>query len=431
MELEDKIRRSEDIQDIIGKVPSWIVRSGSIVVFIFFCLLLLVGFLVKYPDVVPGKIIITCPNPPVDLTSRSAGRIRFLVKENQLVNENDYVAIIENTAELREVISFQENLNNVYTKFSSDPYSHLQEDIPLQYTNLGEIQESFNVFKLAIDEYRLFFQIKYNTEKIKGYTFQLKHLSNENDLLETKKKVLFREYEIFQRQYNADKRLFAGGTISQTDMDKSENQLNQGATNIHQIEEDILNNIKTTDEIKAKINELLISDKDQIARMDFKVKVACKNLHNALLNWEKKYALVAPVRGNVSFYEYWNDNQFIKEGNEVAHIVSGTSKVFGKLYTKGKKMGKVKIGQKVRLKLDNYPSSEYGVVFGVVESISAVNKDNTYLVNVSLPNGLITNYHEKISFSHDMSGEGEIITDKLSIIERFFYQTRKVYSNNL
>lgn len=428
-EIEDNITRSEDIQDIIGRVPSWIVRAGSITVFVFFCFLILIGWLFQYPDIVNGSITITCQNPPADLVSRSSGRVRFLIAENSQISEGDYVAVIENTAHWEEILQLKQNLT-AYKDISQDILGHLDDSLFVDFLNLGEVQEDFNRFKLAYDENKLFYQIKFNTEKVKGYHNQLQHHEKQLLLTATKKKTLEREKQIFKRQYETDQKLFKAHTISQLDLDKSESQLNQSSSNLHKLEDEDITNRKTIDEIKSKINELLIEDKDQMSKLAFNLKQSFKELNTSFVNWEKKYVLVAPISGKITFYKYWNDNQNIKEGSDVAHIVTDAKSVFGKLYTKGHKMGKVKVGQRVRIKLDNYPSSEYGVVFGKIESISSVNKDNTYLANVVLPDGLVTNYHQKIIYNHDMVGSAEIITEKLSLLERFFHQSRKIYTNN-
>jgi len=60
--------------------------------------------------------------------------------------------------------------------------------------------------------------------------------------------------------------------------------------------------------------------------------------------------------------------------------------------------GKVKPGQKVNIKLTNYPYLEYGMVRGVVTRLSGVPNQNNYLVEVSLPSGLKTNYKKQLHF---------------------------------
>jgi hypothetical protein len=92
--------------------------------------------------------------------------------------------------------------------------------------------------------------------------------------------------------------------------------------------------------------------------------------------------------------------------------------------------GKVEIGQTVNLKFDNYPFDEYGMVMGEVESISELpTKDNTYIIRISLPNGLHSSYNKDLEFRQQMQGSAEIITEDLRLIERLFNQLRSVFDD--
>jgi len=57
------------------------------------------------------------------------------------------------------------------------------------------------------------------------------------------------------------------------------------------------------------------------------------------------------------------------------------------------------LGQKVIVKLVNFPDQEFGVIEGKVNSISLTpDKDNNILIDVSLVNRLETSYHKNINF---------------------------------
>lgn len=86
------------------------------------------------------------------------------------------------------------------------------------------------------------------------------------------------------------------------------------------------------------------------------------------------------------------------------------------------------VGNDVIIKLDNYPYIEFGSIKGKVKSISPVTKKlktetsniETYLVIVSLPDGLTTNYGESLYFKYEIKGTAEIVVKKRRLIERLF-----------
>jgi len=88
---------------------------------------------------------------------------------------------------------------------------------------------------------------------------------------------------------------------------------------------------------------------------------------------------------------------------------------------------KIKEGQKVNIKLESYPDTEFGTLTGEVKSISLIpDNEGFYLIEVFLPKKLITSYNNKIEFKQEMRGVADIITEDLRLIERFFYQFKEV-----
>ncbi|TPG29549.1 HlyD family secretion protein, partial [Flavobacterium pectinovorum] len=74
--------RSEEVQDILTKVPHWMIRWGTVLIFAIIFLLFFVSWFIKYPDVVNTEIVITTNIPPEKIVSKSSGRIEaILVKD--------------------------------------------------------------------------------------------------------------------------------------------------------------------------------------------------------------------------------------------------------------------------------------------------------------------------------------------------------------
>ena len=153
-------------------------------------------------------------------------------------------------------------------------------------------------------------------------------------------------------------------------------------------------------------------------------------LKKAIKDWERLYVLKSNINGNVSFLNYWNINQTVNQGDLVFTIIpSENSSFVAKLKTPSQNSGKIKIGQTVNIKLENYPDTEFGVLNGTVKNISLIpDAEGFYFVDVELPSKLITSYNKEIDFKQEMRGTAEIITEDLRLIERFFYQFRETVS---
>jgi HlyD family secretion protein len=140
--------------------------------------------------------------------------------------------------------------------------------------------------------------------------------------------------------------------------------------------------------------------------------------------WENDFVLRAPIDGIVAFYDFWTDQQFVGQGKSVFIIAPENSLLLGRMPVQQGGAGKVKPGQIVRMKLDDYPSKEFGVASGRVKSVSLVAQQGQQLVSVSINYPIITSYGRTIVFKQEMTGEALIITDDRRLISRLFGAVR-------
>src|SRR5690606_155113 len=104
------------------------------------------------------------------------------------------------------------------------------------------------------------------------------------------------------------------------------------------------------------------------------------------------------------------------------------SSLMGKLILPSQNAGKVAIGQKVLLKLDNYPYQQYGMLVGRVQNISvSPSKEGNYFVYVSIPKGTTTSYNIDLPFDQELLGNADIITEDLSVAARIFYKFKEIF----
>jgi len=82
---------------------------------------------------------------------------------------------------------------------------------------------------------------------------------------------------------------------------------------------------------------------------------------------------------------------------------------------------------------------EYGYVKAVVDNISLVSSQvsmgdgkamESYLVTVTFPRGLVTNYGSTLAFKFETKGTAEIITKDRRLIERFFDNLKYIQHTN-
>ena len=144
--------------------------------------------------------------------------------------------------------------------------------------------------------------------------------------------------------------------------------------------------------------------------------------------WENRYLLKSPIAGLCVFTQFRSKYQNIKTGERVMTIIPGTSKnIVGRLLIPANGVGKVKRGQKVNVKLLNFPYMQFGQLEGTIGKISSI-PDNKgfYFAEVLFANGMKTSYGITVPFSQNMQGTAEVITQDVRLLYRILQPIRSL-----
>ena len=108
--------------------------------------------------------------------------------------------------------------------------------------------------------------------------------------------------------------------------------------------------------------------------------------------------------------------------NSKVIITPKNKAVIGQLTVSQADLKKIKSGQRVIIKLYDFPYQEFGVLEGQVQEITSVKDEKgDYIINITIPKSLKTSYNKNLAFNKELKGNAEIITQNLRLIEKFFY----------
>ncbi len=415
--------RSEEVQEILTRIPGWIVRWGITVIFITVGLLLLASWFIKYPDTISANVVLTTQTPPVEMIARSSGRLNFFVKDYEEVKEGEFLALIENPSHADDIFYLISKLEEIKkTEFSQKEILH--PDSFKVNLELGQLQDNYVEFRNALRDYALFQQLNLYEKQMEAIQSRINSYRQLNLQLEKQNAIVTQELALSKRKYNIDSVLFNQKVIADLDFDQSKNSYLQTKRVFESARSDIINNQILASGLKAQVLELSIEQQKKEDDLKNAIRDAYKRLESQLSAWEEQYLLEAPLDGKVAFLKYWSDNQYVKEGEEVMTIIPYSQDVLGQVLMPISGSGKVEVGQRVNIRFDNYPSNEYGMVIGKVESVGLLPRDNMYSIRISLPQGLITSYGKKLEFRQEMQGSAEIVTRDMRLIGRIFNQFR-------
>lgn len=421
--------RSEEVQQILTNPPAWIVRWGITMIFIFTIIILILSFLIKYPDYVTAKVFVTTERPIEQIVARRSGALEEIyIKNGDTVLVSQPLAVFRNTANVEDVYKLKSILDTVQKSsqdisFPIDSTSHLiLGDIETEYINFEKSYVDYRLLK-DLDPYSS--QLSNNISSLEEVKIRLKNQINQRDVLE-------QEYELELKDYERYKKLSEKGVISQQEFEHKKQEFLQMEKNISTMAISISQLREAIASAGQTVMTTKISRQEDNKRYMTNLSQAFNTLKKAVIDWEYDYVLSSSIEGVVSFQEFWGVNQFVNSNEVVFTILpKDTDNLVGKLVLPSQNAGKVIIGQKVLVKLDNFPYQQYGMLVGKVENISvSPDSEGNYYVYISLPDGTKTSYNKTLPFEQELLGNAEIITENLSVAERIFYKFKDILKYN-
>lgn len=423
--------RSGEVQEILGGVPSRIVRYGILMFVAIFSLIIIFSFIFYYPDILRSNIVVTTENPPATLVARATGKIdKLFVADKDHVQSSQTIALIENPAEYTDVLELEQMINAVQPAFDTLNFTVSQRfNKSLQ---LGAVQEYYSQFLTRYEELNEFYQRNYYMLKEESYREQLKNARILYDRLWEQKVAIDKEYQIKQRNYERQKKLLAGEVVSSTVLEQAESEMLSKKSELDGIRSTLAERQIDISELDQKIIENEKEYHDYKIQYESALIEAFNNLKSQASDWFLTYVLRSPIDGVVTFNKFYAENQNITEGDRVLTIVpEDVGEVIGKVELPVRGSGKVKEGLNVNVKFDNYPYMEYGLVRGTVKSVSLVPEDSFYMVEITFPNGLVTNYDNELQMQSQLMGQAEIITEDLRLIQRIFNPLKSLWKERV
>jgi multidrug resistance efflux pump len=417
--------RSEEVQEILTRVPNWMIRWGSAVILLILLSLFLVSWVVKYPDVITTQIIITTNIPPEKLVAKVSGKIEaILVNDRTIVSRNMPLAVIENSANYEAVFLLKSIVDTINIDKNKFPFEKLKS------AQLGEIESFYAVFQKESSADELNNNLKPYQVEGNAQNYEAIQLKERLNLLESQKNNNQSELVLQKSDLDRYEVLFKKGIIATQEVEKHK-------LTYLQVERNYKSLLSTISQLKSSLNELnknskttQINENKENVNLERNLIQAFYQLKKAIKDWELNYVLQSSVDGKVSFLQLWSANQNVEAGATIFVVIpSKESGYIGKVKAPAQNSGKIQIGQNVNIRLANYPDREFGIIKGVIKAISLTpDKDGNLLINVSLPKGLETSYRKQIAFQQEMSGTADIITEDLRLIERLLYQFRDIFN---
>lgn len=421
-------RHTDDMQDIITAVPSWILRWGITLFFGILVLIVALSALVKYPDIIKTQLKIESPNSPKPVVSKVPGKlIRLLVKENTTVVAGQALAYMESTGDHDKIWRLAASLKGLQTQvLENKPVSTVlfsQSD----NIQLGELQSAYQTFYQEYLNYKSAVTDGFYLKKRTFLQNDLLALTQQTQQLNQQKQIQQRNFAIADDDYQMHKKLEKEKVETPAELRQQESKYLAQKEPLVQTESAL---ITANNNYATKQKDILELD-NQIREEKSKFLQALNSLISQAEDWKSKYILTAAQSGKLSYAGIVQENQVLTVGQEVFNINPGNEAFFGQMAIPQNNMGKVKEGQEVLVKLKSYPFEEYGMIRGKISYIADVPyKDSVFVSKVDFKVRSTSDMKKPIHLKQGMMADAEIITQDATILQRISRSVFKIFHSN-
>jgi multidrug resistance efflux pump len=414
---------NEEIQEILGKPPGWILRFGTLIFLIIIVVLIWLSYWIQYPDIVESEIVISFNDPPTKLISPKSGYLNKLhTVHNQKVKKGQLLISYNSEANYKDVLSLYEILLQVkQTKQSSI----LSFSFPDNY-NIGELQKYLFQF---LDKQKLYnLRLKGITEVSSKNDKQKQIISLENGIAYSTnlRDNLSVQIDNTQIQMKNEEAMVKMDKLSQSELNKTRDKLTILISNLNATEAEIKDKQFNVSNLKSDLVNLNVSSEKGREVALSEMNAAFMQFKSNVSQWISLHLIISTTEGTVQVTnKFLKSGQYVNKDEPLLIIIPPQSKKMkGLMSVPFNESGNIKRNQLVLVRLNSYPSSKYGIIQGKVASSSNIAlEDNERLISpvtVYFENGLVSTTGYKVSTKKELSGTARIITQKKRFIQRLF-----------
>lgn len=418
------IKPQRQAQYLLSNPPTWMMHYGITAIAVVFSVLLLLSYVIQYPDAVEAKVSLVTANPPIRIIAKNSGKVlELLVKDNEAVQKAQVLAVLENTADWQDILKVEQMLQQEKLKLSEN-------------LNLGELQNDFSTFAQHYKDFAYFSSKNGVATKINYLTQQIEQLNDMNENLQRQFTISEKELAIAEREAQRQRKLYTDGNASQVDLSKSNATVLQHQKQIENDKASIISNRLQITQLRNQISDLRQNKSDKQNDKSLTLQEDIQKLRAAVEAWKNDYLVVAPIAGQVSMSKIWSPQQSVTVGEEILAVVPFETNniIIGKATLPIANAGKVAKGMKAIVQLDALPYQQHGILQGEVINISSLSqkeeKEELYLLEIAFPQPLSTSYHQPIAFRQEMSGKAQIISESRSVLARIFDKWNDLMKNH-
>ncbi len=414
---EDTELQQYEMNELISRRPGFLSNWALALFIIILGILFSCTWLVHYPDVVTSRATIIANNVPKEIIARQEGRlIKLFVHNGENVIAGRILGFMESNGSHQQVILLDLKLDSILRDLQSGNTRLIPTYFGKGLDTLGELQQNYQEFISSLQKFGDYIENGYYDKKRKVLLSDILLIEKNRNIIKQQKELMERDLKLSEETYASQERLLKENVISKQDNRNELSKLLGKQLTIPQINSSLLSSETQQREKEKEITDL----EHTISQQKTLFITQVQTLQSQVKDWMKRYIISSPISGQVNFLIPIQESNYFTMNKLLGYVNPIETGYYAEAYLPQSNFGKLKIGQRVQLRFDAYPYSEFGYVNGTLDYITDFATDSGFLGHIKLPEGLLTNQRKELHYRNGLKAEARVVTKDARLIERFY-----------
>ncbi|MEL6866044.1 MAG: hypothetical protein AAFP19_16575 [Bacteroidota bacterium] len=430
--IHDIYQKSDYVNDVLEKTPTWIISWGNTFFLLFLLLLLALAAFIKYPDTLLAPMRITLNNPPLAVIAEKSELIeKMYYKNKDQVKKGDLIIQLFSRANYEDL---QELKKSIAAFQQVDQRSDYQSISFTKDLDVGEISAAYQLFLKELADFKYFLSNDMIFKKINSLEREIKKTEELNASLRKQEELFEAQFQLAKKNYERNLALSQKDLISDLEKEQIERDYLTESRSLENFRTNQINNEIKVEQLRAEINDLRSSREQEFTIQKNKLEEQVSQVNDQIKAWEDVHLMRAPLSGRLSCEEKIVEQYFVTEEEAIFDIIpSGANEIIGLAEMPVINSGEVQVGDLVQIRLDAFPYQEYGILESRISELALLPKqteEGVYsMVQLEIPDSLKTIYGKEIPFMPNMTGTALIVKKDKSLLARIFDQLVSLFAD--
>lgn len=439
--------RDTAIQDMMGRPPGWLLRSGLTAMLLFVTVLLGLGAVIPYPEKIEAPFVLQTQTVPLAVNAGAGGVIEaVLAADGASVVPGDTLLVLRSETDWRAVRRLdqqltvaEQELDNPQVGRSNTKLTEVLErtltQLPSTDRYPANIQVPYTSLRTTLRAYHSYRETNGLSAEVLAYEREITDAQRLSTSLSKQVDLYQEELAYQEKQAERMTGLEVEGIVSTQEAEQAAAQaVSARRQREAMISSDIQNQLRVQ-QLRQQILQRKNQHREQLADFDRQLLAQLQQLCAALDAFRERYVLITQEYGTVSWLPATRPQAAVTPDPLGYLLPRGDERtIVARAELPAIAQGKISEGDRVVLDFAAYPGREYGQVSGTIISVNpvaALNAREEYvrLTEIALNDSLLTSYGKQLPFQYNLTGSARFIVAQRTFLERLFDQFLNLTQN--